>query len=385
MDTGFPTDAPQESDVPEVSAPTCMTSSDCASGTECLFMVGDCSAQGQCLAPYALGPICNIVVSYCGCDGQTVSGLCGPNYAYGPTLGLDSPCGPPVVVTPGATLTTLAVEEGSAPTFLAVDANNVYWTASVGFVLKVSVRGGAVVTLASGQSDPVGIAVDSANVYWANDGTGATGSVMKVPLGGGTPTTLASVKGTPYEVAIDATHVFWTNFATDAGVMQVPIAGGAATVLAATTESWAIAVQGANVFYTDGDNVLTVGVDGGTPVTLASGQADPYSLAADAISVYWSNIGSPDPALLKAPIGGGTPVTLVSGMPAHIAVDGTSVYFTSQGTGPNDMRVMSVPIGGGTPTTLVNGQSAAEGVAVYGKNVYWVDTSLGAVMKLTLP
>jgi hypothetical protein len=46
---------------------------------------------------------------------------------------------------------------------------------------------------------------------------------------------------------------------------------------------------------------------------------------------------------------------------------------------------MSVPIGGGTPTTLVNGQSGAQGIAVYGKNVYWVDTTLGAVMKLTLP
>jgi hypothetical protein len=34
-------------------------------------------------------------------------------------------------------------------------------------------------------------------------------------------------------------------------------------------------------------------------------------------------------------------------------------------------------------TTLVDGQSNPEGIAVHDHSVYWVDTSLGAVMSLT--
>ena len=65
----------------------CTANSDCPTGDWCLFLVGDCSAQGQCRSPGSLGSLCNIVVSYCGCNGAQVGGLCGEPYAFGPTLG----------------------------------------------------------------------------------------------------------------------------------------------------------------------------------------------------------------------------------------------------------------------------------------------------------
>ncbi len=58
--------------------------------------------------------MCEHVVSYCGCDGSTVGGLCGPNLAFGPTLGGNAPCPPTPVVAPGASLTTLASFRRSA-------------------------------------------------------------------------------------------------------------------------------------------------------------------------------------------------------------------------------------------------------------------------------
>lgn len=73
----------------------CTATSDCNPGEQCLFPIGDCSAKGQCLSLASLGAQCAHEVAYCGCNGTTVEGLCGPPYAYGPTPSADaaSRCG----------------------------------------------------------------------------------------------------------------------------------------------------------------------------------------------------------------------------------------------------------------------------------------------------
>jgi hypothetical protein len=86
VESGSPTEAG------DGLAGQCIARSDCDAGKDCLYRIGDCSAKGQCLFPGSLGPECNIVVAYCGCDGKSVSGLCGPPYAYGPTLGRAAQC-----------------------------------------------------------------------------------------------------------------------------------------------------------------------------------------------------------------------------------------------------------------------------------------------------
>jgi hypothetical protein len=62
-------------------------------------------------------------------------------------------------------------------------------------------------------------------------------------------------------------------------------------------------------------------------------------IAVDANNVYWTNQGvCPDDggpcsgAVMKVPVTGGTPVTLASGeySPTSIAVDDTSVYWLNQ-------------------------------------------------------
>jgi hypothetical protein len=71
------------------------------------------------------------------------------------------------------------------------------------------------------------------------------------------------------------------------------------------------------------------------PVTLASGQFSPDSIAVDATHVYRTN--NDEGTVMKVPLAGGTPVTLAvepscSGVSA-IAVDATSVYWTNSGDG----------------------------------------------------
>jgi hypothetical protein len=174
---------------------------------------------------------------------------------------------------------------------------------------------------------------------------------------------------------------------------------GAPVVLAEGKFPQGLAVDGTGVYWADAEQgtVMKVSLQGGTPVTLASRQANPEAVAVDETSVYWTDEGwgcqngstgqdaeSPCPfSVVKIKKEGGVPVTLTSGQnnagedlyldnPAGIVVDETSVYWTnpSQDFEPVG-TVMSVPKGGGAPITLASGQGITPAIAVDSDNVYW--------------
>jgi hypothetical protein len=250
----------------------------------------------------------------------------------------------------------------SGPNALALDVNNVYFTTNDS-IYRVDKGGAATSLIAAGvplsgatlPSPPVpplsnarffGLAVDSTQhgyvtvssnvVTVASVALTAMNAVSPFagPCGSGIPGCQ------PYAITADSTNVYWTLYVTGGKsvVLEAPIAGGAATLVASGLGFPAgIAVDTTNVYWTDNfaGTVMKAPLAGGTPTVIASGtfgQNFPFGIAVDQSNVYWTDLAG---TVMKAPISGGVVTTIASGqnLPLAIAVDQTSVYWTNNGDG----------------------------------------------------
>jgi hypothetical protein len=222
----------------------------------------------------------------------------------------------------------------------------------------LAIGGGQLVTLATGVESDV-LQVDSQAVYFAliDDTQTYETAIAQVALSGGAPTTLASGQYGVHGIAVSGGNVYWVDTYT-------PVTEPDASTLS------------------DG---LVSGVPsgGGSPMTLASHQALPSTLAADSTNLYWSNgagcssSASCPGAIMTVPLSGGTPLVLASGpyFPQSLAIDGARVYW-----GTSDGRLMSVAKTGGTPTMLAYYRTSIGSLAVDATSLYWT-TASGDIMK----
>jgi hypothetical protein len=197
--------------------------------------------------------------------------------------------GPSAIVVPAAAAPGGALE-------VAVDPDYIYWTNenASGVVMKATLDGGSVTTLASGLPSPTGFTIDSNFVYWSD--SAMSGRIVKVSLGGGMLINLATNQNIaqPPALAVDALNAYWPS---SGALMSVLLAGGTPTMVVPSSAGVVtVTVDDTFAYFGTSDGAIhkipknSGSVDGGSVVTLVPSSPatmSPQAMAVDAMYVYW--------------------------------------------------------------------------------------------------
>jgi hypothetical protein len=143
--------------------------------------------------------------------------------------------------------TTIIVEGNgllNLNTAIAVDNGLVYFKNDYDKVLRVSVSGGDVTELGSGE--PSGLAIGDSWIYWTEY---SNGNVMRMPKNGGPGINLAKNSYGAGDLVLDGNYLYWIENNNPGKVRRVSTTGGDEKTYSNQANSLGIEVDGQYVYY----------------------------------------------------------------------------------------------------------------------------------------
>lgn len=227
---------------------------------------------------------------------------------------------------------------------MAVDSTSVYVAVQLNNeIVRLDKVTGAVLAQLSftpSVSVPSWMAVDAQQFYWTNK-VSNDGSIGACPLAGcvGNPPEIVDPADRPNGIATDGSKIYWAE--TEGGTVNRADADGSnAEVLAGASEAlrpFLLTLYGGFVFFSDleGGRIVRVPLGGGTLETMGLSSA-PAEVAVTSEWVYWTNGVSGSGGVFRVPNtdppAGGHPAQVVAGnqdYPLGIAADESNVYWIS--------------------------------------------------------
>lgn len=328
----------------------------------------DVDCGGQACGPCAFGKACVT-------GGDCVTGSCN-----------DKKCDAEILVS-GLT----------SPNSLAVDDTNVYWAdTDLGAIMMADLATGTPMEVATGLLDPqrlVGAGIEltdlsSSGLHWVEPGAGRVGEANVSPMFG--PVVGETITGVnPRAVLPDG--LYWTNQAAPAttpkgSIMTHDLANPTLAVdfikLGGQPDRFVDAgATNRFVFSMDvygAPGVWTVEATYTSTATQVVADVVVAGLAADAAFAYWSD-GLPSGSVAKASLTGGTPIVIASGQanPTDVATDALHIFWVNQGAGAGSGQLMKAPLAGGAPVVLASGQENPRGLVLFKSDVYWASGAPG--------
>lgn len=304
-------------------------------------------------------------------------------------------------------------EDTMVPGGLAVVGGTIFWM-NRGILFKLAPTDIEASIVTAGSYCPLGLGTDGAYLYWPNcsgylPDAGASkfdGTILRVSINGGKVDTLAIGQNPLQGIELQAGAVIWLNGGpADGGVQSGGItlapnaptdAGpdGAAFLLSPATVpglvevgafgAKAFAVANGVAFWINGDGISSVSLDAGPfdagdPDAEAGAVLPPatvfvppptgaVALTGGSSGIYWANDESPNPSsLFTASAGSPALVVRTLSSPRAMVVDGTIVYVASEAAG----TIERVDTQAKTSMTIASSQVGPVNITVDDKYVYW--------------